>query len=224
MATTYPEGSLQDMPYQTDSDTCLMFLVRHAATWNNVASPPKIQGQGEDHGLSPQGRDQAQRCAQFLQPENILQAFCSPFAQAVETASIIARPHQLTPTTIDALREVNVGRWEGKTWVDIKHEDPQSYYDFVTNPAEHGYAGGENLTQVQQRVIPAVEQLLAEHTGQIILVVGHNVVNRVLLATLLHVPLALARGVDQDNCGVNVIRYRDGKMKVLTCNVAFHLQ
>ena len=92
----------------------------------------------------------------------------------------------------------------------------------MTDPATHGYAGGENLTQVQQRVLPAVMQLLHAQVGKVILVVGHNVVNRVLLATLLEVPLAKARGIDQDNCGVNIIRYRRQQLKVLTTNAAFH--
>ncbi len=47
--------------------------------------------------------------------------------------------------------------------------------------------------------------------------------NRVLLASLLEMPLAKARGIDQDNCGVNVLRYRTGHAQVLTMNAAFHL-
>ena len=142
----------------------------------------------------------------------------------METAQIIAKPHGLTPTPIAALHEVDVGRWEGRSWVDIEREDREEYRRFITDPAVHGYAGGENLTQVQQRVMPAVEQLLQDQLGSLILVVGHNVVNRVLLATLLDVPLSKARGIDQDNCGVNLIRFRDGQLKVLTTNAAFHLR
>ena len=74
----------------------------------------------------------------------------------------------------------------------------------MRDPANHGYAGGENFQQVQRRVLPAVMELMAAPSGSLILIVGHNVVNRVLLATLLDVPLAKARGIDQDNCGVNV--------------------
>ena len=94
----------------------------------------------------------------------------------------------------------------------------------VTDPATNGYAGGENLEQVRQRALPALEELMQRHLGQLILVVCHNVVNRVVLATLLDVPLANARGIDQDNCGVNVIRLRDGQLKVMTTNSAFHLR
>ena len=201
------------MAYSVSVQTCLMFLVRHAATANNIAKPPKIQGVGDDIGLSEQGRHQAQRTAHFLADQNIDLAFSSPLQRAVETATLIAEPHQLTPSPVPPLHEVNVGRWEGKSWVDIEQEEPEAYHNFVTDPATHGYAGGENLTEVQQRVVPAFEELCQNHLGKILLVVGHNVVNRVLLATLLHVPLAKARGIDQDNCGVNIIRYREGQIK-----------
>lgn len=211
------------MAYGVNPDTCLMFLVRHAATANNVAQPPRIQGLGHDVGLSEEGREQARRTADFLADQPITRAFSSPLLRAAQTASIIAAPHGLEPVAVAPLHEVDVGRWEGRSWVDIEREEPEAYRDFITDPAQHGYAGGENLGQVRDRVMPAAEQLLADHLGQIILVVGHNVVNRVLLATLLQVPLSRARGVDQDNCGVNVVRYRHGHMKVLTVNAAFHL-
>ena len=211
------------MAYAANDNTCLMLLVRHAATLNNIARPPKIQGIGDDIGLSDEGRAQAEKTARFLADQAISHAFSSPLIRAVETATIIGASHGLVPAPIHELREVDVGRWEGGSWVDIEREEPDAYRRFVTDPATHGYAGGENLTQVQQRVMPAVEKLLKHHLGKVILVVGHNVGNRVLLASLLHVPLAKARGIDQDNCGVNVVRYRDGELKVLSSNVAFHL-
>ncbi len=212
------------MPYTASSDSCIMFLVRHAATLNNLARPPKIQGVGDDAALSDEGRAQAERTGRLLQDQPIVAAFSSPLLRAVETAGIIARPHSLIPTPIPALHEVDVGTWEGRSWVDIEREEPAAYLQFVTDPATHGYAGGENLREVLQRVMPAVEQLMRDHVGQVILVVGHNVVNRVLLAHLLHVPLAKARGIEQDNGGVNIMRYRHGQLKVLTTNAAFHLR
>lgn len=212
------------MPYSVDSQTCLLFLVRHAATLNNVARPPRIQGVAANDGLSDIGREQAQRTAHFLANQPVVAAYSSPLARALETAQIIAAPHGLNVESLPSLREVDVGRWEGRTWVDIEREEPDAYQRFLSDPATSGYAGGENLTEVRDRVLPAVQELLQRHTGEVILAVGHNVVNRVLLATWLQVPLSKARGIDQDNCGVNVIRYRPGSVQVLTTNAAFHLR
>jgi len=212
------------MPLSPAPDQCLMFLVRHAATNNNVARPPRIQGRGQDEGLSPEGRHQAGRTAQFLADQPINAAFTSPLARAAETARIIAEPHGLIPQPIAALVEVDVGRWEGRSWDEIERTEPEAYRQFVADPASHGYAGGENLNQVRTRVVPALRNLMQSMTGSLILVVGHNVVNRVLLADLLHVPLARARTIDQDNCGVNIVRCSAGQLKALTVNATFHLQ
>jgi broad specificity phosphatase PhoE len=211
------------MTYAVAPHTCLLFLVRHAATLHNLAQPPRIQGCGEDPALSDTGRAQASCAAQLLARQPLAAVYASPLRRACETASIIAQPHGLVPTAIVALREVHVGDWEGRTWVEIERDDPAAYARFHHDPAQFGYAGGENLVQVQQRTLPALTALVQQHLGQLVLVVAHNVVNRVLLATWLGVPLARARGIDQDNGGVNVIRFSLDQFKVLTVNAAFHL-
>lgn len=211
------------MTYTPLPSTCLMFLVRHAATPNNLAQPPRIQGSSEDPPLSDLGRGQASCTARLLAPQPITAAYSSPLQRALETATIIAGPHRLTPTTVVALQEVDVGRWGGRSWVDIERAEPEAYARFHDNPAVNGYADGENLEQVRQRALPAIEQLARRHLGELVLVVGHNVVNRVLLATWLDVPLARARRIDQHNAGVNVIQFSQDRFQVLTVNAAFHL-
>ena len=138
--------------------------------------------------------------------------------RAHETGQIIARPHGLTVVSVDELTEVDVGDWEGRTWEDIAQTEHDAHHRFVTDPGNYGYRGGENLSQVRERVVPAMGRLMTSNVGRQIVVVGHNVVNRVYLAELLGVPLAKARGIDQDNCGVNVIRYRDGRAKASWLN------
>jgi broad specificity phosphatase PhoE len=189
-----------------------------------MAVPPRIQGSGENPGLSNEGRQQAAATAAFLTNQPIVAAYSSPLARARETAEIVSQPHDLAVQTVDDLREVDVGRWEGKSWEQISQLEPDAHRLFVNDPGTHGYAGGENLSQVQDRVLPSVERVMKAHLGQCILIVGHNVVNRTLLAALLKLPIAYARGISQDNCGINVIRFRDGQFKLLSSNVAFHLQ
>lgn len=211
------------MAYVPTADECLLILVRHAATPNNTAVPPLVQGCASDPPLHDAGRAQAARTAAYLTDQPIRYAYASPLRRAMETATIIGRPHHLTPLPCPALREVDVGQWEGRSWPDIASAEPEAYRLFQQDPAGHGYAGGENLEQVCQRALPAALEIMQRHRGSMVLVAGHNVVNRVLLATWMHIPLTKARGIEQDNCGVNLIRYRDGRAHVLTLNAAFHL-
>ena len=204
-------------------DACLLYLVRHGATDNNLADPPVLQGSGVDLGLSAEGRRQAERTGELLTGIPLTGVFASPLVRAQETAEAIARPHSLNVETVAALQEIDLGQWEGRSWQEIERTEPEAYRLFMEKPATHGYRGGENLTQLWARVQPALEQVMRDNLGRQIAVVGHNVVNRVFLSQVIGIPLDRARSINQDNCGVTVARFRDGATKLLTLNAAFHL-
>ena len=133
--------------------------------------------------------------------------YSSPLRRAYETAERIARPYGLPVLTIDddhrSRRRVlgnSVAGWRSARRNRI------CYASFQRDPAQYGYRDGENLRQVADRVIPAIESTLQSHLGEHIAIVGHNVVNRVFLAHAIQLPLSLARGIAQDNCGINTLR------------------
>ena len=68
---------------------------------------------------------------------------------------------------------------------------PTEHRAFHEDAERHGYPGGENLAQVRDRALPAIERLAARYAGQTFVVVSHGVVNRVLLAALDRHPAAL---------------------------------
>ena len=189
-------------------DTCIAYLIRHGATDNNLADPPLLQGRSADGSLSAEGLQQAQLAAAKLAGCGITGVFSSPLRRACETAEKIAAHYDLPVQIIPEITEVDVGAWEGRSWVEIEQNETEGYRRFVEHPDEHGYRDGENLGQVRDRVVPALDRLMSEHLGQRIAIVAHNVVNRVYLATNVRLPLARARGIPQNNCGINVLRYR----------------
>ncbi|GAB4161426.1 MAG: alpha-ribazole phosphatase [Planctomycetaceae bacterium] len=200
-----------------------MYLVRHGATDANLQRPYVLQGRGIDHALSETGRLQASAVAEFLSRFQIHRAFSSGMKRAIETAGMIAQHHNLDVTPIETLGEVDVGDWEGMSWEAIMQEYPEEYRRFMEDPATHPYVGGESYGDVHRRVRPVIQQLLEEHAGQNVLVVAHNVVNRVILADLLGMEIRRAKDIKQANTGVNVIRHRDGETELLTLNAQFHL-
>ncbi len=210
-------------PLPCPDDVCLLYLVRHGATKNNLARPPVLQGRGVNLGLSVDGMQQARKAAEFFRDRPLTAAYSSNLLRSIETAQIIAAPHEIEVTQLEAITEVDVGHWEGRSWTEIAVTDAEAYRLFMDDPGVHGYLGGETMKQVEERVTPVLRELMARHLGQRIVVVAHNVVNRAFLATLLHLPISKARGIRQDNCGVNVVRYRDGEMELITLNAVFHL-
>jgi broad specificity phosphatase PhoE len=197
--------------------------MRHGATANNVAVPALLQGRRSDLPLSIEGRRQAEETSQFLAGYPLQNVYATPLLRARQTAELIAAPHGLPIEIVAALTEVDVGQWEGRCWEEIADSEPDEYRRFMADQATQPYRGGESLQQVQTRVLPALSQLTQRHTGQLVLIVAHNVVNRVTLAPLLGVPLSSARGIQQHNCGINVLEYRQGKPRLLMVNSVWHL-
>jgi broad specificity phosphatase PhoE len=198
-------------------------LLRHGATDSNLADPPILQGRTINGPLSTAGRQQADQAAACLASFDLAAVYSSPLIRAQETAASIARPHGLSVRTVAQITEADVGAWERRSWREISQTEPELYEKFQRDPAQYGYRGGENLTQVAERVVPALRRTMAAHLGQTIAIVGHNVVNRVFLAHAIQLPLARARGIAQDNCGINTLRYHQGEFKVVSVNSVFHL-
>ena len=110
----------------------------------------------------------------------------------VQTASLVAAPHGLAPVALDELIECDVGSWEGLDWQAIRRLDADGYRRFHADPAEFGYPGGESFRTVHERILPVMDELLERHRGETVLIVAHNVVNRVYLADLLGLGLGQA--------------------------------
>ena len=211
------------MPPSPSPDTCWLYLIRHAATSNNRARPPRLQGRRTDPGLSDEGYQQAERTGRWLADVPIDAVYSSPLLRARQTAAVVAQPHGVPVAVVEDLMEVDVGDWEGRSWDEIERNDREAYQRFIADASVHPYRGGENLSVVRARAVPAFEQLLTDNAGRIIAAVAHNVVNRTYLAHLLDVPLRNYRLVPQDNCGANLIRHRNGKTKLVTINAVRHL-
>jgi len=204
--------------------SCHLYLIRHAATQNNLSHPPLLQGQGTDVELSAEGLNQAAATAAQLEQLPISAVYTSPLRRALQTAKLIAKPHAIACTVVDALIEVDVGSWENRSWDEIAETEPIAYRQFIENPAKYPYAGGESFTEVAHRAQPAFEKLMKQHAGEKIVVVAHNVINRVYLAHVAGIALAKSRDLKQNNCGINVIRHRSSRDQLITLNATLHLE
>jgi broad specificity phosphatase PhoE len=200
-----------------------LFLLRHGATRLNLETPYRLQGSEVDEPLTPLGYAQAEAAAQALRHVPLAGCYSSPLSRAKQTAEIVATPHALPVTTIADLREGSVGRWENRTWEDIQAKEPEAYHAFMEDPGLTGYAGGENFYQVLARVKPVIWGLLERHAGQCIVVVGHQIVNRVIVAELTGLPMAAARRVKFANGGITSISTENDKPILVSLNMTWPL-
>lgn len=211
------------MPPCPAPDTCWLYLIRHGATANNNARPPRLQGQGIDAELCDAGREQAQRTAALLAGVPLAVIYSSPLLRARQTAEIIAAPHGLDVQFVPEIIEGDLGAWEGLAWEEVERSAPEAARLFLEDAGVHPFLGGENLAMIQARIVPAIERLMHASLGRRIVVVAHNLVNRCYVAHLLQTRLGNYRAIAQDNCGVNTLWYRAGRVRLVTMNYVAHL-
>jgi len=205
------------------SETTL-YLIRHGATDANLRRPYILQGSGINLPLNETGQEQAALVGTFLSGLPIQHVYSSPLIRAKQTAEAIARHHQLGVAAVEDLQECNVGRWEGMDWGSISQQHPEEYKAFMENPSLMPYLGGESYADVQKRATPAINQLLKQHSGETVVIVAHNVVNRAYISGILGQDLRFAKDLRQSNCCVNILKHEEGATRLITMNSHFHTQ
>ena len=187
-----------------------ILLARHGETdWNREN---RFQGHA-DPPLNEVGRAQAAELTATLADEPLAAIYSSPLRRALETAETIAARHELAPVTLDALREVDVGSWQGLTRADVETRFPEQFGRWL----EHGpgWEDGETYEQMGERVLAALRELARRHPHERILVVTHGGPIRVALARAERIPHSEARrtGPAVGNCFVAGFAVVDGDFR-----------
>ncbi len=180
-----------------------IYLVRHGAV--------RLPGPGRhfigqlDLPLSSEGVSQAEAVREELRHVPLSAVYCSDLIRSVETARIISEPHHIEPIQRVALREVNLGGWDGLSFEEIRERHPEQFEQRGRDMVHYRPPGAENFLDVTMRVIPAFFDILHETRGSI-LIVGHAGVNRVILCRALGLSLERLFGITQDYGCVNLIQ------------------
>ncbi len=164
-----------------------LYIVRHCQTIGNAAA--KIQGSRTQGELTERGRRQLAALRRFFGREKISAVYSSPQARALSTAKGIG---QKKPVCLESLMEIDFGEIEGLDHDEVEARHPKLFDQIFENPKKR-FPHGESLLDVQRRLEPLVRRLHQTPGNPTVVIVGHNVVNRVLLATLLDLPLEHCR-------------------------------
>jgi broad specificity phosphatase PhoE len=184
-----------------------VFMVRHGAT---VLSAEDRFAGVTDVELSDEGREQARLLAERLSGEKIADVYASPLGRTVETARILAAPHDLPVQTCDGFREISHGHWEGMRRHEVEEKFPKEMAEWEKDPYTFAPPGGESGLAVTARALPALIDLVREHPGENILIVSHKATIRLLLSSLLGFdPRRYRDNLDQNPAALNIVDFRD---------------
>jgi broad specificity phosphatase PhoE len=191
-----------------------IFMVRHGATV--LTAEDRFAG-ATDVELSDQGREQTRRLAQRLSGEKIAAVYASPLGRTVETASILAEPHQLNIQLRDGLREINHGHWEQLTRGEVEKRFPEEAEEWEKDPYTFAPLGGESGLAVTARALPVLIEIVRENPGKTLLVVSHKATIRLLLSSLLGFdPRRYRDSLDQKPAALNIVDFKDTTRARLT--------
>jgi phosphoserine phosphatase len=92
-----------------------------------------------------------------------------------------------------------------QTYDETRQEDPTLFATWLAAPQLARFPGGESLQDLASRAANALRMVLARHPDEVIVMVGHDSVNRALLLGFLGQPLSAYWRLAQDPCGLNEI-------------------
>jgi broad specificity phosphatase PhoE len=199
-----------------------LLLARHGQTeWNLHA---RLQGQ-TDTALSELGERQARALSRRLEHEAVRAVYASDLQRAWRTAELAVAGYGLPPVVRDpAWRELSFGVWEGLTYDEVTAGDPALAARRLEDPADTAPPGGETLSQLAERLLPAAERLRAAHDGETVLVVTHGGPLRVLACALLGLDFNHAWRLQASNGGLSCVRWYEALPVIELWNDALHLR
>ena len=194
-----------------------LLLARHGQSVSNAVR--RFQGV-QDVPLSELGRRQAEALAGAFGQRRIAAVYSSPLQRARHTAELVAAAVQAPLRSVDDLRELSLGEWEGCTVEEVEARPGNPYACWVRDPVGSLPPGGEPLADVQGRVVRALAEIERAHpNGDDVLVVCHGGVISAYLAHCLGLPLSSIWRLTVSNCSITEL----APPRLLSMNVTTHL-
>ena len=195
-----------------------LYLIRHGDVAG--AASGKLLGR-TDTPLSKRGLEQAVKLAEVLSTAQLSAVYCSDLQRARVTAEIIAKRSNVKVQESAAWREIDMGKWDGRTMASLHDEAPQLVARLFDDPASFEYPGGESFACFPARVLKAVDQLLMMHSnGEVVLVV-HGGVCRTIIGSALGIPTRNWLRLSQDYACLNVIDWYNHSPSLQLLNLGY---
>jgi broad specificity phosphatase PhoE len=175
-----------------------IYLMRHAQVAYFEDGRPV---QPETVPLTEQGREQARAAAEVLAGIRFDRMITSGLLRTLETARIVA--HEREPESWPELREIESGRLGDIPEDELERAFLEAWRDVV--PEEARFLGGETIGSLLDRVLPAIDRLVADPDWDIVLAVLHGGVNRAILSYALTGGRAFLGNFEQSPGCINVL-------------------
>jgi probable phosphoglycerate mutase len=137
--------------------------------------------------------------------------------RCLETATAVARPHNLDVIACHEVGEVRYGRWEGKKIKKLSKK--RAWYAVQHFPSRFRFPGGESFQEVQNRATEALEEISRRHPKEISAIVSHADVIKLVLAHYLGMHIDQFQRIGLSPASLSVLALQpEGIVRVLRVN------
>lgn len=191
-----------------------ILLVRHGQT---ATTGSVLPGRTKGLHLTDAGRAQAERAAERIAELRKVDAvYTSPLERARETAIPIAGAVGVRPTVERGLQECDFGEWTGGQLKQLMRTP--EWQTVQRAPSTFRFPGGESFTEMQTRIVSALDRLRAAHPGGTVIAVSHADPIKAAVAHALGTHLDLFQRIVIGTCSISVIAWATGGPIVLAVN------
>jgi len=198
-----------------------LLLVRHGET--ELKSSERLWGH-TDAKLGALGLKQAKKLRDRLASEKIDIVYSSNMQRALVTAETIASRHQLAVVTCAELHEVNFGKIEGLTISEANQRYPELAKLRMQRDLNLKYPGGDSLIEFSKRTSKFLDRLEQHTDDEIILIVAHYGVLRILICRLLDIDLRFLWQFHLDLASLSIIETNQQSAILKLLNDVSHLE
>jgi alpha-ribazole phosphatase len=189
-------------------------LIRHG----EPVGGRKYRGQIDDP-LSDKGWTQMWEAVADHNPWDVI--ISSTLSRCIEFAQELGQRHAIEVIAEPRFIEIGFGEWEGRTANELNQKDPYKVQRFLTDPLNNTPPGAETLYEFEARIIEAWNDVLLQHAGQHLLLVGHAGMMRMIMRHVLEMPLERMFRIQVANAAITRIRVENVGEKVFP-RLLFH--
>ncbi len=197
-----------------------ILLVRHAV--NDFVKTGKLAGWTPGVHLNDEGKAQAEALGKRLLDAPIQQLYASPLERTMETAEAIRQHHEkLQIQQHPEFGEVRYGDWEG---MEISKLSGRKMWQVIQQyPSRASFPNGETMLGVQIRAVNAIEALVAAHPREMVVVVSHADLIKMVLAHYLGMHLDEFQRIVIAPASISSLMLGFGRPYVATMNDVGHI-
>ncbi|MEA1924077.1 MAG: histidine phosphatase family protein [Pseudomonadota bacterium] len=194
-----------------------IFLLRHGETVNTLDGPLRYNGHF-DVDITPKALAQMTQRGNELSRFNVTTVYASDLTRCRLGGEIIAEKIGCPLILKENLREMKMGDWEGLTLAEVEERFPEQVTKKFADFHNYRIPGSETIKEVEARIYPEFDDIVAQHHHETIVIIAHGGVNLLLLTRALGLPSRDIFTLNQDFGCINQLQIGDDFSKVVMMN------